>query len=152
EHVYGCAFAGQPLGDRTRNRAPDLLLAVEQEDDLAVELAGFSEHLESCQGHRDTGFHIERARTPEPAFADATRHAPKSADRPDRVDVPEEEDASTGRVWSMRPEPDFKHIAKPALTVDPDPAAEPPSVRRNCRSAGVHGCLAVGGRFAADQR
>ena len=92
EHVNGGAGFRDSLGDRPRNSAPDLFVAVEQENDLALQKVSFSQQLKSGERHGNSGLHVQRSRAPKTSVPDTAWHRLERAERPDRIQMAEEQD------------------------------------------------------------
>ena len=87
EYKDGETLARQAFGDGPRDGAADLLIAVEQQHNLAVQQVCFGKHLDSSEGHGNAHFHVQCARTPQTTFGNAARHVPQGAQGPHRVEV-----------------------------------------------------------------
>jgi hypothetical protein len=111
------------------------------------------EQLDGGEGHGDAGFHVEGARAPEAAIADAARHGMEGAEGPNRVEVPKEENrAGEAARWRRpRAKANLENVAELALAVKMHAAAELAGVRRGEGHAGVDVGLGVGGRFGENQ-
>ena len=92
EDVDGGAGLGDFFGDGAGGRAANLLVAVEKEHDFSLKQARFSEQLEGGERHSDTGLHVEGTGAPKAATTDPAGHGLKRAERPNCVEVTEEED------------------------------------------------------------
>src|ERR1700678_1899182 len=110
--------------------------------------------MQGSEGHCDAGLHVEHARTVETATGLAEGHSGERAERPDRVEVAEEQDRlalAPGRAKSQ-----LQHVAEVALPV-PAGADSWAFRSRRCRErfgkghAAVDRGLRVAGRFDQDE-
>ena len=67
QNINAAALGRQPLGHRPRSRAAHLLVARQQQHDLAPQHLRLGQHLEGGEGHGHARLHVQRAGPPEPA-------------------------------------------------------------------------------------
>ena len=91
ENEDGGGFEREALRDGARDGAADLFVAVEEQS-YGPRHVHFAQSVERCESRDDSGFHVEYARTPEAAVGLPPWHLLQRADRPDGVEVAEQED------------------------------------------------------------
>ncbi len=154
EDIDGAAFLGQLFGDGAGDWAADFFFAVEEEDYLVIELAGFGEHFDSGESHGDAGFHVECAGAVKTGLAlgvggEAAGHGFQGAEGPDCVEMAEQEDA-VGGGFGAGAEAEFEDVAPGALTVAFYASSEGFCVGCGEVHAGVYGGFIVRGGFGED--
>ena len=145
------ALRRQPLGRGPRSRAAHLLVARQQQHDLAAAASRLGQHLEGGEGHGHAGLHVQRAGPPEPTLPPACKAS--SSVFPAAKPCPDAPAASFAR-W-LRSSISAQN-APPADRQTPfagevDAPAQRPCVRRRQRDAGVHGRFLVRRRLSPHQ-
>src|SRR5215469_6018254 len=139
-------LAGKTLRNWPRDRAADLFVAVEQENDLAVKQAGLAEHLDGGKRHGDADLHVERSGSPEAAVGHAARHTAERSNRPHGVQVAKQQNWLPA-VAAARSEARFKYVAVAALAMQLDAPTKDTNSFGCDRGTCVDGSFCIAGRF-----
>ena len=152
EDEDGGGLSGEALGDGAGDRAADLFVGVEEEGDGAAE-TDVAEDADGGEGHRDAGLHVEDAGAVDSgvfAAGLAPGHGFEGAERPDGVEVAEEEDwfvlcAGAGA------EAELEDVAEVLLFVLPGAPAEGFGLATDEGGGSVDGGLGVARGLDLDQ-
>ena len=104
-----------------------------------MEQVCFDEHFDGGEGHGDASLHVEGSGTPETASAQPAGHGFERAERPNRVQMAEEQEGLGGGVCIRTPEAEFEDIGEAGLTVGLDAATQLLATRDCEGEAGIDG-------------
>jgi hypothetical protein len=139
-------LAGEALGNWPRDRAADLFVAVQQENDLAVKQGGIAEHFDGGKRHGDADLHVQRSGSPEAAVGHAARHTAQRSNRPHGVQVAKQQNWLPA-VAAARSKARFKYVAIAALAMQLDAPTKGTNGFGCDRGTCVDGSFCIAGRF-----
>ncbi len=143
---------GQAFGEQARRRAANFFITHQKNGDRPRQpAASFAQGSQGEDDLRDTGLHVEHARSPKPSLRLAERHGSQCSDVPDRIVVAEQQDGSSAGRSEIRL--DVGSVVTGRMPVDTR-ALGAENFGQQVRHL-LCGCLRVTGRFllheAADE-